>query len=208
MIPIEELLADHQLYHSEFQQDRFITIKSGGTPYGCYKQALRELSKRHQAIQELELQIEEAEIELDELRPLIVQIEGKESASAEDRRLIVDHKRKSLTLKNLDLTMRETQREYGRFLQQARGLKAHLGEITPERRDELDREMWEYRVKSLLAVELFAYGRPSTSTIELLQCLPPGMRARILPCLETPDTVKKLQADYLNEESAVEGLLA
>lgn len=192
---VSQLLADHELYHSEFQQDRFITIKNGGTPYGCYKQALRELHKRHQAIQELELQIEEAEIDLEEI------------PEKRDRRQQIQKRRKLLQIENLNLTLKETRREYDRFLQQARGLKAHLGEITPERRNELDREMWEYRVKSLLAVEMFAYGRPSTGTIELLQSLPPGMRGRILPCLENQESMKRLQADYLNEESEVEGVI-
>lgn len=187
--PVEELLVDHQLYHSEFQQDRFITIKSGGTPYGCYKQALRELHKRHQAIQELELQINEAEIDLEEI------------PEKGDRREQIQRRRKLLQLENLNLTLKETRREYERFLQQARGLKAHLGEITPERRDELDREFWEHRIRSMMAVECQVYGRPGASTIELLQCVPRDMQLRLLAHMESPEAVRRLTADYFSDRA-------
>ena len=43
---ISELLVDHQEFHSDLQMESFITLRAGGTLYGCYKQALRELSTR------------------------------------------------------------------------------------------------------------------------------------------------------------------
>ena len=49
---LQDLLQDHQLFHSQFQQDYFITLKAGGTLYGQYKQALRELYKRFRGLRE------------------------------------------------------------------------------------------------------------------------------------------------------------
>ena len=47
---IDDLLLDHQEFHSDLQMDSFITLRAGGTLYGCYKQALRELSTRKIAV--------------------------------------------------------------------------------------------------------------------------------------------------------------
>lgn len=187
MISIEELLADHQLYHSEFQQDRFITIKSGGTPYGCYKQALREIHKRHSVVQELEMQIEEAKIDLEEM------------PENGDRRNSIQKRRKTLQIEGLELTLTETRRELNRFHEQAAGLKSHLGELTDARRDELDREFWEHRIRSMMAVECQVSGRPGASTIELLQCIPKDMQSRLLAHLESPEAIRRLTVDYFSD---------
>ena len=189
MIPVEELLADHQLYHSEFQQDRFITIKSGGTPYGCYRQALREIQKRYSAVQELELQIEEARIDLEEM------------PENGDRRNSIQKRRKTLQIEGLELTLNETRRELNRFHEQAAGLKSHIGELTDARRAELDREFWEHRIRSMMAVECHVYGRPGTSTIELLQCIPKDMQVRLLAHLESPEAIRRLTVDYFSDRA-------
>src|SRR5579863_2272034 len=52
MIELSDLLTDHQEFHSDLQMDSFITARSGGTLYGCYKQALRELATRVRALRE------------------------------------------------------------------------------------------------------------------------------------------------------------
>ena len=45
-----ELLADNQPFHSSFQIERFITIGAGRTTWGMYKQALREVRSRFDAL--------------------------------------------------------------------------------------------------------------------------------------------------------------
>jgi hypothetical protein len=47
---LKAMLDDHQKYHSNLQIDRFIIYKSGVTPYGMYKQALRELYSRYESM--------------------------------------------------------------------------------------------------------------------------------------------------------------
>ena len=51
-VSLDDLFADHQGSHSNFQMDNFITIRSGGTAYGQYKQSLRELHKRWRGLKE------------------------------------------------------------------------------------------------------------------------------------------------------------
>lgn len=67
---LRALLKDHQDGHSDFQADYFITLRAGGTPYGCYKQALRELSKRCRGLRELHIQRKLLLLEITELRRL------------------------------------------------------------------------------------------------------------------------------------------
>src|SRR5438445_2833578 len=67
MLPISELLADHQEFHSDLQMDAFITLRSGGTLYGCYKQALRELATRVRALRERYRLRALLDVDLDEL---------------------------------------------------------------------------------------------------------------------------------------------
>lgn len=196
MTPATELLADHQSLHSDLQMDRFITIKNGGTPYGCYKQALRELHKRYNAIREMELQIAEAEIDLEEAGDRVKRADSETNGY---RRATIDHKRKLLALENLEQQFAETRREFSRFHQQASALKEIVGELTEERRSQLDAEFWEHRVKSMMAVEIAVYGKPGTSTLELLQCLPPAMRQSLLKRLDTPDGGKGLAIEFFSE---------
>ena len=68
MTPISELLKDWQPGHSVLQMDSFITLRSGGTLYGCLFQALRELATRYFAVQEREFGREQLLVDVDELQ--------------------------------------------------------------------------------------------------------------------------------------------
>ena len=61
---LRELLDDHQTGHSEFQDDYLITWRHGGTIYGQYKQALRELYRRFRGLRELSCDREKLQIEI------------------------------------------------------------------------------------------------------------------------------------------------
>jgi DNA repair ATPase RecN len=117
MYTIDELIKDHQLYHSEFQQDYFITMRSGGTQYGQYKQALRELYKRFRGLKGLYAERDLLEVEIDELEEKI--LNEDEYNKFEQRRNKINFDKKSLDmiemLKNID----ETEREFKRFYQQS-----------------------------------------------------------------------------------------
>ena len=176
MTPLSVILADHQEFHSDLQMDCFITVRSGGTLYGCYKQALRELDARVTAL----LQRYEAR--------RLLQVEVEELASSEPvdpwqaKRDDVRLATRRLMLSKCDRLIEDTEREFWRFYCQAvairealtaEGISFPLDEST---RDLLDREMWQHRLKCMAAVDLMKDGRLSTTTIEFLQALPADMR--------------------------------
>jgi hypothetical protein len=149
---LEELLDDHQHHHSTFQMDHFITTRSGGTPYGMLKQALRELSSRKRALRELYASRATQRIEL---------------------------AKRTMALADLDKNIEDTEREFNRFFQQADKLKKQVGELTPEKRTQLDQEMWEHQIRATAACEVVATGRVGKNTAELVLSLPREMRRQL-----------------------------
>lgn len=203
MIAVDTLLADHQLYHSEFQMDSLITIRAGGTQYGCYKQALRELWKRYRGLSELYSQLELVKIDIDELS-----VKRSETDLAR-RRVAVHLARKRLTLRELEKNVVDTEREFVHFYKQAAALKCAIGELTEARRAELDREMWEHRIRSSAAIDFITSGRLSATTIENLCSYPSEMRKRLATDLLDPRCQRKLVEWWLSfstEIPAIESL--
>jgi len=141
---IQQLLDDHQLFHSEFQQDQIITTKTGGTIYGQYKQALRELYKRIRGYRE---DIHNRDMLLVDIEELEHQLENENIDRFEQKRKEIDLRTKLARLEESERVCRKTAREGARFYQQAVALKELVGELTPKKRAQMDREMWLYRIK-------------------------------------------------------------
>ena len=173
-INLKKLLQDHQLYHSEFQQDFFITTKAGGTEYGQYKQALRELSGRYTGLKNLYAEKELLQIDIDELS------EKKGKDKYEKRRNEIKKTQKIMNMEDINKNISETEREFKRFYQQAVALKEKIGELTDVKRDILDRDMWEYKIKEMAAIDWITTSRLSKGTIEILMCIPKEMRFKLL----------------------------
>jgi hypothetical protein len=179
---INELLADHQEFHSDLQMDSFITLRSGGTLYGCYKQALRELQTRKVAVIQRVTQMRLADVEA--RRRAITT--GNEMA--DERNRIRNEELAAFRPMNeqiLNDTLRECAYFYGQALAirealEAEGVRFPLDART---RDRLDREMWEHNLKGRCAVELMSQGRLNGTTIELIQSCPQEIRGRIGDCL-------------------------
>ena len=170
----QELIADHQLYHSNFQMDHLITIRAGGTTYGQYKQALRELYKRYRGLKELYAERELAQIDAEELTELA----NGNTYDARRNRIRLAQKR--MALEEISKNIEDTEREFQRFYAQAEALKEQIGELTPERRAALDRDMWEYKLKEMAALDLATSGRLSLNTYEFIGACPPEMRKSVL----------------------------
>ena len=180
---IQDLLKDHQLYHSEFQQDYFITVRSGGTEYGQYKQALRELSKRYRGLKELYAEKELLQIDIDELDEKT--LEDK----FEVKRNQIKRTQKIMTMEDLDKNIQDTEREFKRFYQQAVALKNNIGELTEEKRNRLDCEMWEFKIKEMAVLDYVSSGRLSKGTYELLASIPKKQRLKLASELRQGDTL-------------------
>jgi septal ring factor EnvC (AmiA/AmiB activator) len=183
MTDVKILLQDHQLYHSEFQQDYFITVRSGGTVYGMYKQALRELFKRYRGLKELYTDKELLQVDIDELT------ETHSQNVYEQRRNDIKRTQKIMAMEDLERNIQDTEREYKRFWQQADALKQQIGELTKEKRDMLDREMWEYKLKEMAAIDLVSAGRLSNTTYEMLIACPSDIRGRVLQHIKESDNL-------------------
>ena len=167
MIPIADLLNDHQMFHSDVQMDAFITVRAGGTVYGQYKQALRELSKRFRGLTGLYHDRQLAELDIEVLKS------GPKGNNFALRRRDIEISRARFGLEQTDHTIKDTEREFLRFYAQAvvlkRKIEAEHGEFTEEVRAKLDAEMWEYQIQQTIAVDILAGGRVSSSAITMLR---------------------------------------
>ncbi len=168
-----ELLADYRHYHDDTQMDLFITGRAGGTAYGCYLQALREMEKRVRGLLELYSSRELLLVDLEQMG------ETEIRCPFDRRRMAIQLETKRLGMRSLDRNICDTEREFSRFYQQAASLKEHIGELTPDKRATLEREMWEHRIKCTAAVDSLSSGRLGTNTITMLQSLPPEPRAKL-----------------------------
>lgn len=167
---LQQLLDDHQTGHSEFQDDHFITIRAGGTPYGQYKQALRELYKRFRGLRELTCDRDIALIEIEKLEC------SEEIDSFTQRINKVELRRKRMQIEESERVLRDTKREFTRFYQQAVALKAEIGGLTDKKRAKLEQERWEHQITQMAAIEMLSQGRFKDSTIAMLASMPPDSR--------------------------------
>jgi len=185
---LDALLAEHQLYHSDFQMDHFITARAGGpTAYGQYKQALRELYKRYRGLKDLATQ--KALLEVD-----IAELEESTGMRFEAQRNAIKLRQKRMEMEDLLRNIADTQREFKRFFAQCVALKERVGELTEARREQLDREMWEDNIKRRCALDYLTRGGLSESSYETLACLPREDRFRLIG--EVSEQNKKQLLDW------------
>jgi hypothetical protein len=194
---LQDLLKDHRLYHSEFQQDYFITTRSGGTVYGQYKQALREVYKRFRGLKGLYHERDMAKVDLEELI-----FNSKHQGDAfEIKRNKLNIAKSELDLIEMEKNIEDTEREFKRFYEQCVSLKAMLPELTDEVRRKLDKEMWLHKLKEICAVDFLSNGALKNTTVELINSIPKDDR---LSLLELVDNRKQLLEWYWNKDEEFE----
>lgn len=189
---LKELLNDHQTGMSEFQDDYFVTIKAGGTVYGCYKQALRELYKRFRGLRETTCDRDILKIEINQL----------DKSDGEELKDKVELRRKKMQIEECDRGIKDTQREFVRFYQQAIYLKEKVGELTDEKRKKLDMEMWEYKIKEMAVIDYSSTGHLSENTMRFTKCCPKEMRLKLFQELD-PKNIQLLNEWYHNHEEII-----
>lgn len=172
---IDELLKDCQPAMSEFVIERFTIIAHGGTPWGQYQQALRDIRTRVDAnaeeasqIELLEVEAEEQEAEADTHFEEVVKRRCKIMAERCRRRAEVV--RRSLA---------ERTRELDHFVAIAAALKAFIGDVTPELRRSLEEDLAVYKIQLRVVADMLAEGRLSASTISSALCLPVALREQM-----------------------------
>lgn len=173
---IEGLLVDFQAKHSNLQMGAFIVDKSAhGHPYGRYMQALRELHSRYAHVQNLQWDIRESSLDLADLLDVGLDTDLRTPLAIER----LEHK-----LSAMRDTLAEVKRELEFFHAAASECKLLVGELTPERRDNLDREFWVHRLRFKAAVDIFREGRPSIGVVESVASLPTEMREAVIQFLQ------------------------
>jgi hypothetical protein len=173
---VERLLADYRPEHSEFQIENFI-IGAQGNEWARYRQALRELASRHDGFIESGKRIAEL----------------GEQIERERRRWFGRGKAKQLERERggLKKQRKSKAREYCSFYRIARDLKRRLGEISAERRRELEAEMWIDKARRMAAIDLLSIGGLQRSTVEFITSFPRELRRQIFLDLR-PENRQKL----------------
>jgi hypothetical protein len=170
----DELLEDYRPFHSEFQIRHLILTRSGGTIWGCYQQSLREISARW------------ACLENDQVNGSH-HLEETSCPYADRLKLILQNR-----------VLKDQRRELAVFLAYAILLKAVLGHVSDQRLAELDRELWVYRIRALLARDYLCLGHPSVETVELIHVVPHEIRAECMSAVKDLTMRERLIGWYLN----------
>jgi hypothetical protein len=126
-----------------------------------YRQALRELRTRYDA---LLMDYEQ----LEGLRAGLARLRGTRHAAQAAR------------LESAMATCRDRAREFAWFLGVARKLKVSLGELTEERRAALEAEHWVTKLREQAASDFQATGRISAGTWSAIASLPAALKDPIL----------------------------
>ena len=178
---LETILSDHQHFHSTFQMDWLITVRSGGTLYGCYKQACHETWTRWGALRE--------------------HYATRNAQNDPANRFAGD-----CVIRD---TEREFLRFYGQAVALRRSLGLADGEAMPDDlRERLDVEMWTHRIRSMAAIDYLATGRLQRPTIELLQCCPVEMRKTLAAEITNPEQHQSLVEWWMGYDPCLPAPLA
>ena len=151
LIQLKTILIDYEDRHSEFQIENFI-IRSSGCEWFQYKQALREIDSRAN---------------------IIVALHDEKKAFEFPRyKLFFLKTRRKSQLKIIEKKIFNVEAELKIFLRIAEKLKKQIGEITPERRNQLETESWKNKGIKMAAIDILATGRISNQTYDFVFSLP------------------------------------
>lgn len=166
---LEELKKDFQMFHSSIQIKDFILLKNGETEWGVYKQALRELTSREQSIRSMYASIAKTKIDLEEIQDKLSKVAIPDKDSFQNRRLKIQEAELIYSIKDAEVALKDVEREFSIFYNVAVQLKQKLGEITEERRKQLDRDYWVTHTKLMIARDLRNQHQLSAETIKMIE---------------------------------------
>lgn len=185
----QELKADYEGRQSEFQDDNFVILESGGsTLYGQYKQVLREMVGLEQNIKTLK--IEEAK--------LIAEIETISG---------LERVEKFCRLESIQTTIKEQERAFYRFYRYADQMKTQLGDLDDARKYELESEVFYHKFKEMAAVDFVCHGRLRPETYRAICALPKKVRHFLLDECKNPERQQALINWFENRETDITPVL-
>lgn len=188
-----KLLVDWQPEHTPIQLEHFVIGNSGcGDVYGKYVQAMRELDGRYQGLQAMQVQqesqaidLEVAEIDLEEARVLDPAAVGARRAALTIRKaelaveiaqmaIAVDKPRRAAAL-----------REAATLIELATKAREEVGELTPERRLELEWDFTAARFAQQIELKRMA-GQPVSQEIMVsIDHFPDKQKQKLIQAMRT-----------------------
>jgi hypothetical protein len=171
---IDGLLKDGENRHSDFQIENFI-IKGQGDTWAQYKQCLREVSSRHSSIKD------------SEARNKAMVLATKKSIRFKLWRFLNRKKAggngSGPELKLPDGNLDDLKAELKCFLKIAEKLKSEIGEVSGERRYQLETESWKNKGIKMAAIDILATGRISNQTYDFIFSLPKESQLELFSAL-------------------------
>jgi hypothetical protein len=201
---LERLMRDYNESYGTFQLGRMIVARAGGTQYGIYRQALRELNTRIETLKGLYLEEEELLVDMSEC------VEKRSDTSISQ----YDMEREAIKVKRCQLRTHTLKRKIERKVDEvkhlfnvAKKMKGILGEITPERRDRLETELSIYHIKRCAIFEMQAFGKLSYGSVESIFSLDSVDRMQLTEVLKSPETMKEFLLEGCDDPPAVQDSL-
>lgn len=190
MESLDVLLADHSHYHTTLQCRSFITAKAGVTPFGQYRQALRELNSRTWSAFDEMLRMEELRVDIEEETETIENLERViEHHGANERsirRAQIRRARAEVELVQLERSLGDRLREWAEFYAQAVTLRGQLGllpgeTLDREKREELEASMFAHQFARTMRARFVCGERPlDPNLVQTIETLPQTYSAPLL----------------------------
>lgn len=197
---LNELLADHRTGQDATQLGSFVL--GGRTAWGTYKQAVRELYKRIRGLRKMITERDLGEIDREEIEE---RISGDDQRDA--RRATIELRAHEGRMEELERGIRDTTREAALFYRVASEIKAEIGEVTEDRRAELDREEWKWWHLKRAAIAKLSTGRVDETTLKNLCSLPIAEREAWSAIIKDDNALIGIleQSEYGRHEQALPG---
>jgi len=178
---IKDLLKDYESRHSEYQIDNFI-VAAQGDNWSMYKQALREIASRYESLLSQKEDLELYDLQIKFYWPFGRQAEIKKKRRIRHRAALVE-------------SVRETERELGRFVVIATQLKEVLGIVNSEKRKKFEAGSWCQKAIRMSALDLLVNRGISHATMDFILKLSIKDRRKVINMISpaaNPDPLKLL----------------
>jgi hypothetical protein len=180
---IEIMLGDLEKTHSEYQIENFI-VGCEVHPWHRYKQALRELASRREAVIDLndKLSYLEGEIKRMQGRRYRYFHRWRLKTAKEKTIDFYQLKIKKRERKKLIISIAGNKKERKCFARIATQIRRKHGfdSLTYEKRKAIEAEAWREKAKWMVCLDYFCLGQPSKQTIEFIAKFPKAIRRELI----------------------------
>lgn len=197
--PNDSFFEDLILSHSTYQIENFILgEEAASTPWGQYKQALREVFQRVRSLKDLIYQQRKLDIEIRKQESLL-----SKASDEFDKELIsleIEHLQENKVV--LDHQIKELTREGDTFLKTLLKLKAVIAELISKgkTKDDLEADFWKTKLKKDLEFSVYTHLGPSIGLLRAIDGLKePALKIELIGHLH--EVGIRFQVDQMNKNS-------